>query len=293
MSGEKSRRTVVVTGCSSGIGLACAEGLALAGYRVFATVRTEADAEKLRARKIGEAEVFLLDVADEASRTAFCEKVLLALGNEPLAGLVNNAGYALGGPVELIETKYWRHQMEVNLVGPFDLARFFLPRLREARGRIIQISSLSGRVATPFMGAYCASKFAMEAASDALRLELRGTGVEVVLVEPGRIRTSIFDKAARQLQEQQAAADPVRLAPYARMFRGAENMVEAARHGGVKPEAVAEVVRHALESSSPRHRYLVGADAVFTVLAGRWLPTRWFDAVATWVFEQAIRGRPL
>jgi NAD(P)-dependent dehydrogenase (short-subunit alcohol dehydrogenase family) len=256
-------------------------------------VRAEQDATPLREVLDDPQDVLFLDVTEAASINAFTAALTLRLGDSPLWGLVNNAGVALSGPVELVRPEEWRRQLEINLIGPMVLTQKLLPLLRESRGRLVNVSSLSGRISTPFMGAYCASKYGLEAATDALRIELNDSGIQVVLIEPGRIKTRIFEKAARQLADFQAHADPTIFAHYRTMFEGARQMVAASEHTGIDPQAVAGPVLEALSASKPRLRYIVGADAHVMVWAKRLLPSRWLDAAVGWVFQRAINGRPI
>ncbi len=178
-------KTVLITGASTGIGEACALWLQDRGYRVFAGVRKSTDAEALQQKSKGHLTPVLLDVADEAS---IREAVQFVLTQEPkLEGLVNNAGIAVAGPLEFVPLQELRRVLEVNVVGQVAVTQAFLPLLREARGRVVLMSSISGRVAAPLMGPYAASKFALEAIGDALRRELAPWGIEVSIIEPGNL----------------------------------------------------------------------------------------------------------
>jgi NAD(P)-dependent dehydrogenase (short-subunit alcohol dehydrogenase family) len=175
-------RTAVVTGASSGIGQACAVRLARAGWRVLAGVRREGDAPD-------GTEELLLDVTDPEQIRGAAERV------DELHGLVNNAGIALGSPLELVPVDQLRHQLEVNLVGQVAVTQALLPALRRAKGRIVFMGSIAGRSALPFLAPYAASKHALEAVADSLRLELKPFGIPVSIVEPGSIRTAIWSRS--------------------------------------------------------------------------------------------------
>ena len=182
---------VVVTGASSGIGEATALRLANAGFAVFAGVRREEDAEALRLRGVRPVR---LDVRDAAQVAAAAQEVRGALGPAGLVALVNNAGVVVPGPLEFVPLDKLRGQFEVNVIGQVAVIQAFLPLLRETRGRIVNISSIDGRIATPLLGPYVASKFALEGLSDALRRELRPWGIQITLIEPGAIKTRIWEK---------------------------------------------------------------------------------------------------
>jgi NAD(P)-dependent dehydrogenase (short-subunit alcohol dehydrogenase family) len=270
-----ARGAVVITGSSTGIGRACALRLDRLGFKVFAGVRKKADGEALRG-EASQLEPLILDVtnSDHISRAA--ERISKETGNR-LAGLVNNAGIGVGGPLELLSMDELRYQVEVNLIGQVAVTQALIPALRPARGRIIFISSIGGRVAMPYMSPYHATKFGIDAVGDSLRLELRPFGMEVSIVEPGSIATPIWEKA-------QATASSVRdsLTPEGRELYG--EAVARAEEGfgqtgdrGAPPEKVARVVAHALTASRPRTRYLVGADAKAVATLQMLLPTRLRD----------------
>ncbi len=272
-----SERLFVVTGASTGIGRATAVLAARAGYHVLAGVRREADADSLRSEGVG-VEPVLLDVRDPAAIAALRHRV--EADGRPLTVLVNNAGLAVAGMVETVSLDRWREQFEVNLFGTVGVTQALLPALRTGRGRVVNISSIGGRVTTPSVGVYQASKYALEAFSDALRLETRRQGVTVVIVEPGSIRTEITVKAKRQGDAEIAALPPDLEAVYGPMARGlAANMAATIDKHAIPPERAARVILRAAQARRPRTRYLVGVDA-HVVAALKWLlPDRWFDAV--------------
>ena len=267
---------VVVTGASSGIGRATALALARAGWLTFAGLRAAEDAERLAALAgafgVGAAlRPLLLDVTDDAQIAA----AALLVGDEChrcgvlLRGLINNAGIAVAGPLEIVPLERLRAALAVNTVGALAATQAFLPQLRAARGRIINVSSVSGRVAAPFLGPYAASKFALEALSDALRVELRPWGVRVVVIEPGPIATPIWEKGAALGDDTALDASPY--APFvprvrARFLRSAAS--------GEPPERVAAAILRALTVPHPRARYLLTRSPLGFTLFARYMPDR-------------------
>jgi NAD(P)-dependent dehydrogenase (short-subunit alcohol dehydrogenase family) len=269
------RGAVVVTGASTGIGEATAQRLATEGFRVFGAVRREEDAERLRGAGTG-LEPVLLDVTDADAIARAAAQVRNAAG-PGLEGLVNNAGVAVSGPLEYLPVDELRTQLEVNLVAQVAVTQAFLPALRAARGRIVNISSIGGRIALPLAGPYAASKFGLEAVSDSLRRELASSGVQVAVVEPGGVRTPIWDKgteAADRALERMPAEAAERYGDLARAIRAE---VQRISREGLAPEAVADVVVHALTARRPRTRYLVGRDAKMRARAAKVLPDRVMD----------------
>jgi NAD(P)-dependent dehydrogenase (short-subunit alcohol dehydrogenase family) len=267
--------TVVITGASTGIGHAAAVRLAAAGFTVYAGVRTEADAERLRAAGL---RPLTVDVTDHATIAAAAAEVGEAVGSAGLAGLVNNAGIAVSGPLEFIPVESWRHQLEVNVIGQVATIQAFLPLLRSGHGRIVNVSSIGGRIALPLVGPYAASKFALEAISDSLRRELRGQGIEVSVVEPGGVKTPIWDKGLSAADEVEAATPPEGHRLYGGMIGALRRQVEQiATKTGMEPEEVAEPILHALTAKKPRTRYLVGREAKLRWRIAKRVPDRVFD----------------
>ena len=270
---------VVVTGASSGIGLACALHLDRLGFEVFAGVRQAAAGDALRAEASERLQPLTIDVTDREAIAAAADRVSEATGNR-VVGLVNNAGIAIGGPLEALPIAELRRIIEVNVVGQVAVTQAFLPQLRRARGRIVLMSSIGGRMALPFLWPYHASKFALEAIGDSLRQELRASGVGVSIIEPGSIDTGIWDKGLR-------AADSIRdqySEEIERVYGASlERLRELARESGergIPPERVANAVAHALGSARPRTRYLVGLDARVQAALARFVPDRLRDRVA-------------
>jgi NAD(P)-dependent dehydrogenase (short-subunit alcohol dehydrogenase family) len=246
-------RTVLVTGASSGIGEATARRLARGGWRVLAGVRRDEDAR--RVREAGTTPLHL-DVTEAESIAAAAETV-----GERLDGLVNNAGIALAAPLEFVPLDELRRQLEVNVVGQVAVTQAVLPALRRARGRIVNVGSIAGRSALPFLGPYAASKFALEAISDALRVELRPWGIEVVVVQPASIATPIWRRSAARADELADRLPRELTELYGEAIALVRRAAAATDERAEPPERVAAVIERALTATRPRTRYLVGKDA--------------------------------
>lgn len=271
------QRSVLVTGASRGIGAACVRELDARGFRVFGGVRSAADGEALRDSSNGRIHPIHCDLSDAASLATASRHVADAVGKGGLWGLVNNAGVAYAGPLEFVPVEALRDQFEVNVFGPMTLTQACLPLLRAARGRVVNVSSVSGRIVTPYSAPYAASKFALEALSDGLRMELRGAGILVTIVQPGAVRTTIWstsrDRAAALAARYPAAAGRF----YGRILKRLEEVRAPDR--AFPPERVARVVARALTRRRPRTRYAVGWDARVGMLLARLLPGRLLDAM--------------
>lgn len=269
-------RSVLVTGCSSGIGAATALLLRDAGWRVFPTARKPEDLEALRAQGF---DPIALDVADAASVERAAGEIL-GRTDGILGALVNNAGFCQGGAVEDVSRDALRAQFETNLFGPHQLTRALLPTFRrQGFGRIVNVGSVLGRIATPMLGSYCASKFALEALSDALRIELRNSGVWVSLVEPGAILSRFRKNAAEALDRTIDRSRSGYGDVYAREIERRRRQVKKPDGFTRPPEEVARKIRHALESPRPKRRYGVTLAAPLTELVARFVPQAWTDPI--------------
>ena len=268
-------KAVLITGCSSGIGLCCAEGLKARGYRVFATARKQEDVERLQAQGF---EAYRLDIADPDSIRAGLGQVLEASGGK-LYGLFNNAGFGQPGAVEDLSREALRAQFETNVFGTLELTNLVLPLMRgQEQGRVIINSSVLGFAAMAYRGAYNASKYALEGFADTLRLELAGSGVYVSLVEPGPIRSRFRDNAYALYQQN--------IKPEASAHRNQYLKMEArllkkgpAAPFTLGPEAVLEKVIYALEAKKPKARYYVTFPTYLFAYLKRILPTSWLDEI--------------
>jgi NAD(P)-dependent dehydrogenase (short-subunit alcohol dehydrogenase family) len=276
-----STRTVLVTGAGRGIGRAIAVRLAHSGWRVYAGVRTDVASKELAS----ESELITpveLDVTIHEHLAALDQHL-----PERLDALVNNAGIAVAGPLETLSLAQVHHQLDVNLIGPLALTQAVLPRLRRARGRVVFISSINGRVSFPFTGMYSASKYATEAVADCLRIELLPFGVQVALIEPGVIDTDPWHQADQLIDEFEAALDPEHRALYAAHFAGERKLIARIRKNAKPPERVAAAVERQLTRRRMRPRTLVGSDARTILAMKALLPARGLDAV----WAQGIRDR--
>ena len=284
---EGDRGAVVVTGASTGIGAACALHLDGIGFRVFAGVRKEADGASLKAKGSARFSTVLLDVTDAASIQNAKDTVAEAVGRAGLAGLVNNAGISINAPLEFLPIDLLRKQFEVNVTGQIAVTQAFLDMVRTAKGRIVITGSTSGRLSIPMGGPYSASKFAIEALADSLRMELRPWGIEVALVEPGAIDTPIWEKSLAAGDELLASLPPRTMELYGPLIDKVKNGAKAAAKGAVPAQQVAECIAHALTAAKPKTRYLVGKDARIQMLLTH-LPDRWRDALILKMIEKAI-----
>lgn len=271
-------RSVVVTGVSTGIGLGATRVLTGRGIRVFGSVRKPADGARLQA-EFGDAFVPLtFDVTDEGAARAAAEQVERTLAGEALAGLVNNAGIAVAGPLLYLPVDEFRHQLEVNLTGVVIATQAFAPLLGAGRtrvatpGRVVNISSVGGRTANPFMAPYNVSKFGLEGLSESLRRELLPFGVDVIVVAPGAVATPIWDKADQ--------VDVSRYAntPYAAALDRIRAYMLQLGKAGLPPERIGEVIHHALTAPKPKVRYTVAPD-MFRIFMGEHLPKRLLDRI--------------
>jgi NAD(P)-dependent dehydrogenase (short-subunit alcohol dehydrogenase family) len=273
---DGSRGAVLVTGSSTGIGRACVLHLDGLGFKVFAGVRKDEDGDVLRATASSRLEPLILDVTKAEDIAAAVERIAQECP-DGIAGLVNNAGVAMGGPIELIPIDDFRNQIEVNLIGQIAVTQALLPAIRQGRGRVVFLSSIGGLVSNPYMSPYHASKFGIEAVGDALRQELRPFGIQVSIVEPGSVATPIWEKGKGTAEAVRARLTPEQEALYGDRVARMADVVREVGERGVAPEKVAKVIARALTARRPRTRYLVGADARAMVLLRRVLPDRLGD----------------
>lgn len=283
-NGLQPKGAVVVTGASTGIGRACALRLDRLGFQVFAGVRKDADGKALKKKAKGNLTPLRLDVTDDAAITAAAETVEKAVGAEGLLGLVNNAGIAVPGPIEFLPLKDLRTQLDVNVIGQVAVTQAFLPLIRKGSGRIVNIGSIGGRMATPFQGAYNASKFAMEAVTDSLRMELKPWGIHVSIVEPGNIDTPIWQKGLGQADVLLEKMPAYGRELYDPAVDAARQAAEKSAQAGIPPSAVAKAVVHALTAEKPKTRYVVGTDARIQAVVARLVP----DGVKDWLVAREM-----
>ncbi len=271
----------LITGASTGIGRATAVRLHGAGWTVLAGVRSREAGERLCAESGGSERMVPLgiDVTDAGQIAQALARVRALAGDEVgrLDALVNNAGIGLGGPLEVLSDEDWRRQFDVNVFGQVAVTRALLPALRAAHGRIVFVSSIGGRVALAFNGPYAASKHAIEAVGDALRVELRSSGVQVALVEPGSVATPIWEKTVAEVER--VTVPPELAAQYGRVPEAMAKVVRDTASRGIPPERVAATIAGALTARRMRPRYLVGRDARVMLTVKRLLPDAAFDRI--------------
>ena len=266
--------TVLITGASRGIGRATAFRLAAAGWEVVGAVRKEDDGESLIEGSGGRITPVLLDITD-ADQIAALDTALPGR----LDAVVNNAGIVVGGPVEGVPIVEFRRQLEVNLVGQVAVTQAVLPRIREARGRIVFVSSLAGWISSPMVGLYSASKFGLEGMADALRLELRPWHIPVVLVEPAQTDTDMWRSAEEQLEDAVAVLSPEHRRLYAKHIEGQRRSIPKGQKAATPVDGAAAVIEQALTVKRPRARYVVGTGPRVMGAMARVVPTRVMDSV--------------
>jgi len=271
-------RAFLVTGASSGIGRSTALLLDRNGFQVFAGVRKSEHGEALRRQASERLTPILLDVTDPKSIEAAVSSVSTALGGRALAGLVNNAGIDIAGPLETSSVADARLQFEVNVFGLLAVTQGFLPLLRQSPGRIVNIGSVLGRLAIPFMGAYSASKFALEGLTDALRIELLPWGIHVSLIEPGPVATPLWSKTHLLAGMKEGRVDAAGKL-YATANTAANTAFTKFGQTGISPDKVAAKVFEALTARNPKPRYLVGRDAKALSLLAALVPDRIRDTM--------------
>jgi len=278
--------SVVISGASTGIGRAAALHLDELGWQVFAGVRKDADAESLAGAGSDRLVPITLDVTDDEGVASAAAEVAAAVGEEGLQGLVNNAGIAVGGPLEFVPVEDIRDGFEVNVFGLLRATQAFLPLIRRGHGRVVNVSSQGGRIAAPMFGPYCASKHAVEAISDSLRRELAPWGLLVAVVQPGAIDTAIWAKGADEFATVNDKLDADARTLYAEGLRALRRRMEDSAARGIPPLQVALAIGHALTSERPRIRYAVGSDAKAGIWGQKWLGDRAMDRLVAREFAK-------
>jgi len=273
----ENQGTVVITGASTGIGQSCALLLDKLGFSVFAGVRQDIDAQTLKQKGSQRLTPIFLDVTDAESISSAADQVTKAIGGAGILGLVNNAGIAVPGPLELLAIAEFQKQMLVNVTGQLAVTQAFLGLLRQSRGRIVNMGSISGRVPSPFVGAYNASKSALVALTDVLRMELRPWGISVSIIEPGAIATPIWEKSLSQSEIAQQNLPESAQNLYGQSMNIVRQKMQILAAGGISADIVAQAVVHALTAKHPRTRYLVGQDAKIGAILKHILPDFWHD----------------
>lgn len=274
----QNRRAILITGASTGIGKASTLRMIERGCQVFAGVRKQADAETLRAEAGEHCHPVIIDVTQAETIASARDEVQAAVSETGLQGLVNNAGIVVGGALEIVPIEELRKQFEVNVIGQIAVTQAFLPLLRQGKGRIVMMSSIAGRSAMPFTSPYCSSKFALEALSDSLRIELTPWGIPVSLIEPGAIQTPIWDKAQSDAQAIQSHMSEEGKQLYGDILERFYEKVQQVAAGAAPVSKVADAVEKALTASRPKARYPVGRDARMRFILEA-MPTRWRDGL--------------
>ena len=257
------KKYFLITGASTGIGRACALELDRLGYCVFAGVRSDEAAQRLRTEATERLQPVRLDVTDSGQIAAALETIAAAVGEAGLAGLVNNAGIGVPGPWELLPVEAFRNQLEVNVIGQMAVTQAFLPLLRKGRGRVVNISSVNGGMAVPYLGAYSASKFALEAFNDSLRTEVRNFGIRVSSVAPAATDTPIWEKSATLAAQISTGIDPDVFALYEADIAAMRKAAMDSARNAAPVEQVVKAVVHALTAKRPKTHYYLGWDVRF------------------------------
>jgi NAD(P)-dependent dehydrogenase (short-subunit alcohol dehydrogenase family) len=271
-------KVFLITGCSSGVGRATALHLDRRGFRVFAGVRKDEDAASLASDASSRLTPVMVDVADADSIDACLQRVREET-TDGLAGLVNNAGIAVYGPMESVPLDELRNQLEINVVGQVAMTQAFLPLIRKASGRLVFVSSIAGRThSMPFFGPYSASKWALEAIADALRVELAPWDIKVSLIEPGAVESEIWSKGFDEFEDVIGRSGPDTRPTYEASLRRGLKIFQMLERRGRPAMIVAKKIDHALNSRRPRPRYVIGPDARFQV-SGNFMPDRVRDKV--------------
>jgi NAD(P)-dependent dehydrogenase (short-subunit alcohol dehydrogenase family) len=274
--------TALVTGASRGIGKGIVEHLAARGWDVIAGVRSQHDADAVTKLAPQRVSSVILDVTS-ADDIAALERSL----PERLDAVVNNAGIAVGGVMETLSSDEWRKQLEINVIGALAVTRAVLPRLRKSQGRIVFISSVNGRLSMPLVGAYAASKFALEAAADALRMELNPWKIRVVVVEPAQTDTDMWRTADTMVEDLEAGLSAEHRSLYAKHITGFKKMIPVSQRLAVPTEKVSAVVEEALTAKRPRARYIVGLGPKAQVALMSVMPTKLRD-----IALRKVSGQP-
>jgi NAD(P)-dependent dehydrogenase (short-subunit alcohol dehydrogenase family) len=270
--GAVGRGAIVITGASTGIGAACALRMDQRGYRVFAGVRRDEDGERLRSIASDRLTPLILDVTHQRAIDDAAALVETATAGRGIAGLLNNAGIAVTGPVEYLELDRYRQQFEINYFGQIAVTQAFMPLIRQGGGRVLFMGSIAGRVSAPFLSPYAGTKHALEALTDSMRVEMAPWGIKVIVIEPGAIKTPIWDKGLELADEVLEEAPEEALRLYEPFIEPVRSYAREQNEAGADVAKVADAVEHALTAKRPKTRYLVGGDARIQALAKKWLP---------------------
>ncbi len=276
MTKSHENESIVVTGASTGMGAATARELAGRGYHVLAGVRRESDADRIRTKGV---EPVIIDITNAEHIDALAARVAADPAGRALRAVVNNAGIAINAPVETLPLDQWRRQFEVNLFGHIAVTQALLPFLRKSRGRVVTISSVGGKISMATYGAYAGAKFALEAVSDSLRRELAPQGVQVVVVEPGGVKTEMTGHGIERATEFVQRMNPSQRDLYGDLMQAIINQARSFTESGVPADRAALVIAEATTALRPRTRYTIGRDAALLTRLSRILPDRILDRV--------------
>ena len=271
----KMQEIVIITGASSGIGEATARELARRGFHVLAGVRNDRDADAIRGAGI---EPLIIDITNPDHIRALATRVHGDPQGRSVRALVNNAGIGVNAPVEVFAIDEWRRLFEVNFFGHIAVTQMLLPALIRSKGRVINISSVGGRIAMATYGPYAGTKFALEAVSDSLRREMAPLGVHVVVVEPAAVRTKIGDRAIARAQQVASTMTPEQSERYGRLVEAITAQAASAMESGLSADAAAKVIAQAVTARKPRTRYTIGREAALLPLLTT-LPDRMLDCI--------------
>jgi NAD(P)-dependent dehydrogenase (short-subunit alcohol dehydrogenase family) len=285
---NETQQLIVVTGASTGLGAAAARELARRGFHVLAGVRRDADADAIRSAGI---EPVILDITEPEQVAALAARIVS--DPRPLHALVNNAGIQVNAPVETLPMEQWRWTFEVNLFGHISVTQALLPTLLRSKGRVINVSSIGGKVAMPTYGAYAGTKFALEAVSDSLRREVAPLGVPVIVVEPGGVRTEMATRGIATANRLAAQMTPEQEERYGGLVQANNSLMAWGTESGLTADAAARVVAKAVTTRRPRTRYTIGRDAALITRLTRLLSDRMLDRViATNLRRHYPQGAP-
>ncbi|MDO0929851.1 SDR family oxidoreductase [Streptomyces sp. TG1A-8] len=267
---------ILITGASTGMGAATARELARRGFHVLASVRRQSDADTLRSAGL---EPVLLDITDPEQIASVSKRIADDPAGRPLRAVINNAGIAINAPVEVLSMEQWQRQFDVNFFGHIAVTKAVLPALHASGGRVVNISSIGGRIAMPTYGAYAAAKFAMEAMSDSLRRELAPHGVQVVVVEPGGVKTEMTGHGIERANDTIATLSPTQRSRYGELLQAIINQATSFTDSGLSAEAAALVIAKAATARRPRTRYTIGRDAAVLTRLSRILSDKMLDRI--------------
>jgi NAD(P)-dependent dehydrogenase (short-subunit alcohol dehydrogenase family) len=283
-----AQQAIFITGASSGIGLASALHLRDRGFIVLAGVLPGEDTTALTVNGNDQLTILPIDISKPDMIYAARDVIVRTVSHRGLFGLLNNAGIAEGGPIEFLPIELLRRMLDVNLIGHVQVTQALLPLIRASQGRIVNVTSILGRVvATPFGGPYSMTKYAMEAFTDTLRLEMRPFGVSVSAVEPGTIKTPIWGKARANFIDLASELPPEADSLYGAAFRQMVETTQKTGEGGISPDHVARAIVHAFTAPRPKTRYRVGADAKTVDVLKRLLTDRAFDRLLRWRYPSS------